>query len=536
MKAGRLALRAVGLLLLGYGGYLMYRGTAAFPVVYKDITIPVPYDVILAAIGVLLAVQPTLLLNIAAAFLPERKAAGLQKVIDSLEGAEPLLIKDTDSPETVATRFNRYVQHDTRRYYLTIALLVILLSVLMPLVVARVNAQRAYDQYGRSLAALVQQVRLEFGSADEFRSVLRQSSPVLDPRAKDSTATVRLSALLGDLYGPGVSSPGQFESALEEMYQECVASRAVNKLGLAPSVPGVSMRGAQDPAYQRIALYTLLALSANPQGDEGAFVVPYLQARQLLNAADALRPGTDQSLSGTTNALGVAYVGLLKGYGQYDSLMRELSDEEKQMARTALGESVPLTKLELAQRASSAYMGAAQLAASNYARARYLNNYIDLEITLIRWVHLEGQDLIGQSKDAGTANQLRLDLGALALQAGSNATAAIVPILRRHAAALDTAITLSRQPLIMMTSAELYALAGRLAERYKLRDPVWGNVAQLRHDGIERVATAVAMHVPSHRLDEQRLRRDGLVWLFSTREGRQRLDALRRASQGGAID
>jgi hypothetical protein len=257
----------------------------------------------------------------------------------------------------------------------------------------------------------------------------------------------------------------------------------------------------------------------NKQGDQGAYIQPYVVARQFLR--EALSTLDEKATAPMThNALGVNYVGFLARYQDYERLFITSNDGLKHL-NDALGEQQPLKPLTLARLADDEYEVASKTATDNFARARYLNNRTDLRLSLIASVHLHDSRY-----DSADQNDRRYLAENVDPPPENGTPQRLWKILIGLRANLNTASRLVRDPYVLFTRGQTASVTGQLCEKYHYSLPPCDQVNELRRTALSDLESARALQLPARWFSESRAEDLLLVWLWKDPTSRQQLVRL----------
>jgi hypothetical protein len=264
-----------------------------------------------------------------------------------------------------------------------------------------------------------------------------------------------------------------------------------------------------------------LGLLAIQSGDQGRFLAPYLQARQLLNKAISECP-PNVSIPAAYNARGLAYVSLILRYSDYQLLFEESNIRD--LVSKELGETQPLSILTLARRADADFERAIATNTSTFSRARYLNNRVDLRMQLLAAIHLDGRQFQPVNEAEASVVHDNLDPPPTPAPRDWNPLN-LAAILDTLDAQLTEASTLSAQPEIFFTRAQLYSIAGELNDKYALGRR-WADNSGTRRHALRDLETATQLGLSPRLIDQQRAAEFRLGWLWKGSEIRILLERL----------
>jgi hypothetical protein len=508
MKKLEISLRLFGLTLAATSVYLWLQGGLIAPVEYHGVTVTLPLHIVLFLFGILLLVFPVLPLTIFVSVAPEKVTGWARVIVESyaLPNVAP-----SPSGDPLADRLNKFIKYSHRRFWITLLSTLIFVTLVAPFLVTDQIAKSSFRLHSNGLLRLLRDTRFDFSSADLFRQELQDAAPAVNPF--ESTATYQIYQILSQLYGPTVTNTTAFERQLTTIYDTNIKPYVQADLGLLDldSLP-IPYEPSLEPTSAKVVLLTLLANICNEQGNQGRYADPYLQGRQLLKMALAIKIHEPRELAYTNNVLGVNYADSLHCYKQYIAKFAG-KPEATPKIRVSLGENQPLAPLTIARLADYHYRLAADASSNNFAKSRYLNNSADLRISLLKEIHLQGIELSGQ----GTTDEQFLiqNVDPPVIEDPNWRPTRLVMILQNLSKDLGQAIDLSHGPRIYFTRAQLYSLGGQLHDKYRIEggDP-WGSASVLRELGLQDLRTAASLGLPTRILDASRAGELGVDWLL----------------------
>ncbi len=499
--------------LAGIVGWI--RGGVFWPVEFHDLKALVPVHYGLLALGLALIANPIFVLQLLLSVVPERTASRLEAAL--LPGPPTLV---DGAPSDITERLDAVVRRLNRRYFATLAAVLILVAAVgvVPFLLLQERAGIIeFRRDSRQLSRLIQDVPLDFSSADIYRATLRDTRSVIERHPKSAVAA--LHTLLSELYDKSVTTSTTFDAALAKVYDEHIHRFASsNAFILPPAAFDIPRDPSVDLPTTRCAILTALGVVANSQGDQGTFVEPYILGRQYLRQTLST-PGISDDIPSVHNALGVNYAGLLSCYTEYSQMFK--GGMNTQLIGQAIGETSPLPRLTIARLADSEYAVAAQQSESNFAKARALNNRADLRIDLIAAAHLDGEQFHG--RDQSDAMFLFDNIDPPRATAAPQNLWRILIALRSD---LDLATGLHRDPHIFFTRAQLSSMTGELCVKYSRTAPPCGDLPKLASSGAQDLAMARQLQLPARLFAESRATELHLRWLWAAPNGRAALERL----------
>jgi hypothetical protein len=524
MRAEVFFLRMFGFVLAVLGCVQLHQGGLDLPINYKDINVSLPLHLIFILLGALFLLLPKLPLKLLSELPPVKKSKSLSDYIEKLTA--------DNEPPTEAAELAQYVKGfirwNTIRFWAVLSsatlFFFLYVAVIQPGLTKQAVEANAFATESARLLRLLQDSPLDFSSADLFRHQLLTTTPLIQrPEYKDSSS-FEVYRILSKLYSPGIADSSGFDNQMTLLYDEEIRPHIESDTGiLKDSIFKVPYDAALEPINSRVLLLTLLAIVCNEQGGQGRFVEPYIQARQILKTAISLSHDSSE-IAYTRNALGVNYAGLLRGYASYRNLFSPNTKAGRRIAET-IDEIQPLAPLALARLAEAEYNLASRTSISNFARARYLNNSVDLRISLLQQSHVGGIKFEGNRKAEEDFLSENVDPPAFPLQGGWR-PARLPAILQRLRSDLDQAIRLTQDPRIYFTRAQLFALAGTLSEKYGVEP---GYLCPRRDScdlAIADLSTAASLGLSRRYFSSTLARELGLEWLWKWEHGKRQLTIL----------
>jgi hypothetical protein len=490
-KLSPVLIRVFGVSLAIVGIVIWYLGGYSFTMKVGEVTVFLPLDVTLLVGGLLCAYLPLLPLYIAAIFIPGRRREAFLLWVEA-HASEPS-VGDSPTAAQLASDLRDQFRHITRRYYATLFSIVILLGIMvglvLPMLVERYTQRQGFRLASDQLVELVQKNRLDFAARDVVRRELQLASASV-AAVESPTATSEIHRILSALYASSVVTPSAFREASTELYDAELFPHVDRSIGL---LELGKVNNPYQPALESDAasstLLTLFAVLAIEQGSQGQYILPYLQARQLLG--EALKRSKDEELIATThNALGIVYSSILHSYDQYEELYGKGEVFRKRL-HEELEDPAPISRLQLARMAEDHYEVGARIADSNFLQARFLNNRADLRMRLITLSHIQAE--IFETSSSSDEDYLRQRVQPFIRDKGGFAEERLAEIFTGLKEDLDRALLLSREPSIFFTRAQLYSLAGELSARYEISDPFWADESKTCEGAIRDLATAASL-------------------------------------------
>lgn|GEM_PF-2125723 len=516
-------IRVFGLLLTAVSLYYWTKGGDIGTVEYHGVTVSLPLALILTVLGATFFLFPILPLTIFVALAPEALTGWARKVIQ--EYTLPSPADGTPVPaDPLSERLNTFIKHSNRRFWSTIIAILFFVTLIAPFLVTVQIARSSFRQHSNGLIRRLTETRFDASSADAFRRELQEAGPSLE--SFDSTATHEIYTILSKLYGPAVTNTPSFERQLSALYDEKIRPHVLQSVGIIDiDTLSLPYQPSLEPIAAKITLLSLLANICNEQGNQGKYIDPYLQARQLLRIALTNKVRDQADLAYTHNVLGVNYADSLRCYSQYLAKLASRSDASQKI-RLALGEDQPLSPFSLARSADTHYRLAADASSNSFAKARYLNNSADLRISLLQKAHIHGEPIEGRD-NAADEQFIVQNVDPPIQNDPSWHPTRLELILKNLAEDLTTAIDLAHAPRIYFTRAQLYSLAGQLHEKYRFQaaEP-WSSEERLRALATGDLQTADSLGLPRRFFDPTRANELGLSWLAQSATARLVLSDL----------
>jgi hypothetical protein len=510
-------LRVLGGLALVGSIVLWWYGGKETVVSYKDVLFPLPWEVVLFCGGLLLAAIPQVFFYVLAGVIPFRPAR--KRLFDYASSLDPDVRKLNEPMDEVslASLLKRHFQKADRRFYLSVPTILLAVSVVCAYLYSRGISQANFKRASNQLVALIQEKKIDFAAADAFRERLQE---VGDAIPNKQIATRRIYDLLTELYDPTLRNVDDFNAKVRGMYEKEIRSHTDRGTGLLKAEDFKSDTLKSESPSSAASYLTLLATICNYEGDHGSYNDPYLQSHQLLNLALA-DVAQNAKLPATHNALGISWAGLLKTYPDFAS---KFSSNPTGLTSTLNLKSMP-SRLALLREAKSEYEIAAKQSATNLAKARSINNQIDILLDFLDIVHVKNELNIKEIGDDSDRSFLETELAARIADRPWGAEKLLV-VLERCRHNLTEALALSQQPEIFFTRAQLYSIGGKLNDRYKFQHPFWGASDLVAAAGVHDLESAAALSLPRQLFDKSRKDQLFLDWLWTQAKYNQTLQEL----------
>lgn len=510
-------LRIFGAVLMIAGIYAWISGVIPVSLSYNNVSAVVPLHYVFILFGFLLLVLPLLPLHVIVALLPESKTQGLRTI---LEGADQVISPSEDVEET-ARQITKALRNYNRRYYITLFAIFLFLAFVLPFLTSELLDRRAFAAQSTQLSRMVQSIPVDPGSQDHFRSRLDELEPSLENYTSRRTATNELRGLLRAIFPVSGQNRVQFNLRMTAVYDSVLKGHILPGSGLVShEFLDFACDRTLDPAVTCGSTPTLLGILAVRQGDQGRYLQPYLQARQLLGHAIDVVPSST-SLPAAHNARGLAYGALILRHKEYQQLFADAT-RRMQFAK-ALGEDQPLSILALARTADDDFSKAIADNTGAFNTIRSLNNRVDLRLHLLAMIHLDGVKLAASNEPESQFLQSNFDPpdGVSTWQPRHLPT-----ILDSLVAQLNVASRLSSQPEVFVTRAQLFAIAGALHAKYGLSGE-WADPQVLAHNAMRDLELAVRLGLPPQNLSPSRAAELRLSWLWTFASMQELYDRLR---------
>lgn len=506
-------LRVFGGLISIIGGLLFWFGGKQLSLdLFGGVVVPLPLEYFLIVTGLLLLLLPLVPVYILALILPEKYERRLLNYADSLDPEYKALEQDPN-PQNVATILYRHIRRANKRSYLFMFIGVLFIFVVLPLLVKNAISISQYKRESDRLVSLVQETRIDFASGDHFREHLHDAEGGM---TSDPTATRQIYDVLRNLYDPSIKQQDGFDKAVDQVYLSRIKANAT-EAGLL-RMEAFKLKKSSSESDRAPATYlTLLATVCNIVGDHGKHLDPYIQGRQLLALAFTYTKQND-NLPATHNMAGVNFAGLLTAY---DRLKEKFTDQ------TALGSAMAISgmpsQLSLLRQAKGEYVLAEQQSPTNLAKARSLNNQVDVMLTFLYLMHVKQQLDPSIVRDDTDRRFLEEEL-AIKVPEKSVDLQRLIQILDGYNNDLTGALELSQEPDIYFTRAQLLSIGGSLGEQYKLTNSFWGGSDTVAELAFNNLSIAHSLHLPKRLFEKSAKEQYHLEWLWTRLE--ERLEKL----------
>lgn len=520
-RRARSIARVSGLTLATIGIFLWWTGGKTVVFAYKDLVFPAPLYLLLVFLGGFLVMFPQVFLYLLSLLLPGAVQESMMAYL-GIGMLDPTLqrLPVPDDPVTLAHEVSVFITRYTRRLYVSLSVALLSALIVVPLLVVKLVADSNEFRESRLLAELVQRANLELSSADEFREQLRDAAPT---NRRAGSATQRTYDILSRLYDPAIRANDLFRSAEVEIYEQNIKPYISSDTGLLDVSFFSQLPSGSESELSRISWLTLLATICNRRGAQGRYLVPYLQAYQLLQLATSVGP--KQSIPATHNSLGLSLAGLLKNYDPY---IAKFAHGASEGIRSALGQAVPLSQLALLRLAEAEYKASEQQSFGAFGRARAINNQVDLRITFLYRLHVQERFMISEITDNDDRAFLTSEFAPMIPESKWDSRK-LVEVLNRLRSELDNALTLSAEPEIFFTRAQLYSVGGALGEKYNLRDGFWGSTRVVSAAALSDLRVAASLQELSKQVFEESVASEFyLDWLWKRPELSKALQDLAR--------
>ncbi len=509
--------RILGLTATLAGIIIWWFGGILWPVTYRELSFTLPLQFVLIAIGSWTAFFPVSLLYILAIALPDPAGARIKKEIEKTTIPEELpQISDDVDPDSFTRAVNAFIHSTIRSYHLTLAaFLVALLAFLflLPFLVADMIADSNYKKHARRLAQSVQETNLDFDNADHYRQALTNAESSISTFRNSSRIAPKLFDIISTLFEPSVKTDADLRKRQRQLYQSEILRFTDKNAGVLDlSRISTTDDPELDPPEILPTFLTLLATLAVSQGNQGEFAEPYLQARQLLNEAEKIAESRKLQLPTTYNILGLAHSSLIQCWDDYKRKFTGQPGTVEKI-RAALGDGEAIKPLKLAIEADEYYKLA--LASSNRAfpRARFLNNRVDLRITLLHYAHIRKKEFV-PTNDA-EREFLRTEI-AYGDDAAENIQ--ILPgVLTALREDINEALELQQTPIFYFTCAQLQSVSGAIVEKYSIamESLPWRNPEELKRHSRSDLQIARNLGFEHQYFVTPETDRLGLTWALS---------------------
>lgn len=508
-----------GLGIIG-GAVLWAYGGKELAVAYKNIVLPLPLELVLICAGLVLALLPLVFFYVLAAIVPFRPAK--RALFNFANSLDPELnkLQTAKSPESIAAVLRSHFTRANQRFYLSVPVIIISLSLVGAFLFFRALSRSNSKKESKQLVSLVQESRIDFSSADHIREALQEVEETIPAT---SVSTARIYDLLKRLYDPSPKDRAEFDQRISDAYETYIRPNIEQGTGLLDTEKFRFKASASESMLAPATYLTLLATICDAEGNQGTNIDPYVESDQLLRLA--LKGVPDKvDLPATHNALGVSLAGILKTYSDFEAKFKS-DPSVAQRIKSELSMIALPSRLALLREAKYEYEKASSQSASNLAKARSLNNQIDILLTSLYLVHIEHKLNYSEIRDD---NDRKFMEDELVPQMPNKPwqPQKLVSNLRRWKASLEQSLALAREPEIFFTRAQLYSMGGRLCEQYRISDEFWGVPDTVASAGVSDLSTAASMHLPQSLFDKSRAEHLFLDWLWTRPNVRPALQKL----------
>ena len=494
-RADTLAIRLIGFSLLLLGGWLLYSGGYTLQIEFKGIHLPFPVDYSFSVLGLCMLFWPQVVYVLLAATIrrPRRlRDFFADRAIKS--SRSDVEAPTSSSPTDLAAWLAAALVRRDRRFTYTAAcalLAIVLIPVLVLDLTGRVNAFYSL----RGIAEMIQTTRLDYSSADVFRPALAAHAAAITS-APSASSTLSLD-ILSSLYSNDVKTPDAFRSAVKTVYTTFLEPH-LDSNQLVRSDWLHSLNWSHSDSESSAALLTILAVVCNTLGQQGDLLMPHMQARQLSTfAIQHLAKHT--TAANLHNAQGVALRHTLTNYTSYCDRVKAIPQEH----RPGIDEPTPLPELELALDSLAAYEAAGKSTTSHVAKARFLNNTVDLNLFMLAQVLVDNRVF-----QATTPRQQDL--------LAEFQPPKLEPTLCKNLQHLKDAILYSNTAEIHYTKAQLLALGGSIlsARGTAASAAPWSDLEQVSKMAVKALRTSRDMGIPPSYFAEGVADQMLLEWLW----------------------
>jgi hypothetical protein len=473
---------------------------------FGGVVIPLPLEYLFIVAGLLLLLLPLVPVYILALILPEKYENRLLNYADGFDPDSQALEKNPN-PQNVATILHRHIRRANKRSYIFIFIAVLFVFVALPILVKNAISISQYKRESNRLVSLVQESRIDFASGDHFREQLNDAEAGVP---NDAAATRQIYDVLKNIYDPTIKKQEGFDKAVEQVYQSKIKTYATES-GLL-RIEAFKLKRASSESNLALPTYlTLLATICNIVGDQGVHVDPYIQGRQLLQLAFTYTRQSD-IVPATHNMAGVNFAGLLKAYDSFKE--KFATDQQAQQLQSALGFSGMPSQLSLLRQARNEYMFAQQQSPTNLAKARSLNNQVDVMLTFLDLIHVKKKLDPNIVRDETDRRFLEESL-AIKMPEKTVDLPRLVQILDSFNRDLSEALELSQEPDIYFTRAQLLSIGGALGEENKLTNTGWGASDNIAESAFNDLSIAHSLHLPKRLFQRSAKEQFYLEWVWN---------------------
>lgn len=505
-------LRIFGALFLISGGFIIWENGITFPsepFKIGNIEVPLPIELLLILFGSWLLLHPISFLQAIIFIIPKTKEERLEKYIEDQRVKPSKLLTKDSSPSEIAEIINRHIRTSNIRFFINIffiSIIVVFLILALPYINSNVSSGANFTRESNRLINLVQRSRIDFSYVNHFRIFLNETESTIVSSSKEKTSTRHIFDILKKLNDPSVKDREAFDRKVTQIYEEKIKPLVIMNPGILDVDKLKLPQSSKESPDANSTFLTLLATICNLQGDYGTYLMPYLQGRQILNIITEQK--YPNPLPATSNAIGVNYAGFLKCY-----------DDLKETFKTTTiksifpGDELP-SRLSLAISAIQEYKTAVEKSESNFIRARALNNEVDLLINLLFMIQVEHTPIENEIQYESDRLFLIEQLAAPVSMISNWKPGLLIPVFDELNKKLDEALSLSREPEIFFTKAQLYSISGKLCELNNIQGQFWGNEKYIAKAALTNLEIASSMRLPKRFFEESYASRFYLNWLW----------------------
>lgn len=502
-KAG---IRTAGLVLALGGLWLWWSGDVPMNFTLGPVRVAVPAFLLLVVLGLVLLITPTFLIRVVGlAIKSERGQAIIDKILSELEPPKDPAPTEDSLPIEIVRWTTRGFKERDNRYFATVFVIFLFFLTVLPVGLIITYNSLAYQDTAERFARTIQGNVVEFNSADQFRAALVEVEKATSFIRVSNSATYKSHDLASRLYNPNIESDKMFEDTLSQVYTDEIVSRAgTSRPYLLRSEMAAPCRRSVESQYACASYLTLLAGVASSQGLYGEYIEPYLRARQY--ALEAIAVGGRQAyLPGAYYLAGISYVAQLRLYEDYTRLFEEYQITTEDIP--GITERTPESRARLAQLAMDSYERANRQTASNFNKARYHNNVVDLKLGLIHMAYIDSIDFSPKNEAEGTF---------IRNATGAGSPGDLSRILRSLDEDIENALTLSTQPEYYFTRGQLFSVTGQLVELGIIEpsDDILATEEYLIR-GASNLLQALDMGISPSLFDSSKIADLHLDWLFA---------------------
>src|SRR5437870_1917816 len=173
---------------------------------------------------------------------------------------------------SMAALLKRHFQKADRRFYLSVPLILIGVSIVGAYLYSRGISQASFKRASNQLVALVQETKIDFASADAIRERLEEVSVAMPNKA---IATRRIYDVLAELYDPSLKNVDDFDKKVRDVYEQEIRSHTEPGGALLKIEEFSTQQLKSESPLSRASYLTLLATICNYEGDHGSYNDPY---------------------------------------------------------------------------------------------------------------------------------------------------------------------------------------------------------------------------------------------------------------------